>query len=105
MINTGRVLAKIEFSAVAIPRAHITLNEAVDKWLAANKDNKVLDDGGRSDPRLVVGRERSRTVAYEVEGASVDDAIKHMRAIGLDVRGQGPQSGRGLPTIIVSENY
>lgn len=103
-----RVIATTSFHAVATPRPGIGINEARDKWLEAG-NAKVLDDGGRNDPRLLVAAEQTHTVIYELvpelspPGFTVENAIAHMRSIGMDVRGEGPRSAKGHPTIIVSE--
>lgn len=109
MNGRSRVIASIALDVVAIPRPGIGLNEARDKWLAANPQNKVLGDGGRKDPRLLVAHEKSQTVIYELvpelspPGFTVEDSMRHMRNLGMDVRGQGSPSARGNPTVIVSE--
>lgn len=90
------------------------MNEAKDKWLGAKDDtgkesNKVLDDGGRSDPRLLVGRESGKTMLYELvpelcpPGFTPAMAMEHMKKAGMDVRGEGPASPKGYPTIMVFE--
>lgn len=111
MIFPQHIKAKVEMQVVAIPKPGISINEAKDKWLAAGPDNRVLDDGGRSDVRLLVGGDRSKTVYYEVmpelcpPGFTVQDAMAHMRKAGWDVRGEGPISSAGNPTVVVVEKY
>lgn len=111
MMTNKQVRARTEFQAVAIPRAGIALNEARDKWLAANPENRVLDDGGRNDVRLLVGADKTKTVHYEVvpelcpPGFTAEDAMRHMRAAGWDVRGRAADSIDGNPVIVVAEKY
>ncbi len=105
----AQVLVDVEYTAVAIPRPGLDLNEAKDKWLSHHPENKVLDDGGRGDPRLLVGQEAGKTVLYELipelspPEFTVKQALTHLRAAGFDVRGEGPKSVGGNPTVMIYE--
>lgn len=114
MIGRNAAIVSQEMQIVAKPRPGLDFAEAKDKWLAARSDqgkecNRILDDGGRSQPVLLVGRDKRTTVLYEVvpelcpPGFTVQQAVAHMRATGMDVRGLGPPSGRGHPTVVVVE--
>jgi len=102
----NRVTTTTGFSAVAIPRPGIGLSEAQDKWLAAG-NAAVIDDGGRGDPRLLVAREESKTVLYELvpelmpPGFTVEQAMAGMRAAGYDVRGLGPRRGNAHTVVVI----
>lgn len=106
---SGKTAGAIEFSAVAIPRPGIGLEQAKDLWLGANPQNKVLDFGDNRDPRLLVAHDKTKTVIYEVcldacpPGFTVEMAMRDMKKAGWDVRGQGPNSPAGNPTVVVAE--
>lgn len=97
--------AHIEMTAVARPKAGICLNEAKDKWLAANPDNKILDYGDKHGRHLLVGYDNSRTVEYALvpelspPGATLESMAAHMKAAGFDVRGINKER----KTVIVCE--
>ena len=105
----GKLSVVTDFKVIALPEPGISKNEAIDKWLEAGPDNKVLDYGDKSEPNLVVAKGRSKQVIYELvpelspPGFTVQQMMQHMRSAGWDVRGEGPISKDGNPTVVVVE--
>lgn len=108
---TQKTVGTIEFSALAIPRKGLSVEQAKDLWLEASPDNCILDFGDSKQNILLVAQEKFKTVLYEVcpelcpPGFTVQMAMEHMRKAGWDVRGEGPTSADGNPTVIVAERY
>lgn len=96
LLAAGNVQVSVGLKCEMTPAKKMGISEARDRYLAAHKDNKILDFGDNKQPILEVANELNKMVAYELvpelcdEGLTIGDLARHMKAQGHNVQGISP---------------